>query len=190
MSLYNKILHSGHLFQGQGHSVTAGGQDPSLLHHRTSNALFSGTSSRTETPLPRDRELSGISSQAPPPGSATMAGKVQPTSSPSIQRRVSYAVTAQPNFLPVMESVSHVVTNTDLSNIKLPEPMTTDDFTRAVAAATVSALRHQQAHSPGRPRVHLDHDTTAGHDAPSWSRFTSASVLLTCTFLYALIAGL
>jgi Ca2+:H+ antiporter len=28
-----------------------------------------------------------------------------------------------------------------------------------------------------------------GHDAPSWSRLLSASVLLGCTFLYAIIAG-
>jgi len=117
-----------------------------------------------------------------------MGGKTQPSASPSTQRRVSYAVTAQPNFLPVMESVSHVVKNSELGNMKFPESMTTDDFTRAVAVATVSALRHQQAHGQGRPR-HADHDSSAGHDAPSWSRFTSASVLLACTFLYALIAG-
>lgn len=89
-----------------------------------------------------------------------------------------------------MESVNHVVKNTDLGNIKLPEPMTTDDFTRAVAVATVSALRHQQVHGQVRPRAHSEHDAAAGHDAPSWSRFTSASVLLACTFLYALIAGM
>jgi Ca2+:H+ antiporter len=71
--------------------------------------------------------------------------------------------------------------------------MTTDDFTRAVAVATVSALRHQQtlAHSPARVRTSgAEHDVSGGHDAPSWSRTTSASVLLACTFLYALIAEL
>jgi Ca2+:H+ antiporter len=182
MSLYNKILHPGQLFhQGQNQSA-AGAQDIPSLHHRTSNAFLSGSLSRTDTPLPREREASGTSIQAP--SSGPTGGKTQPSHSPSTQRRVSYAV-AQPNFLPVMESVSHVVKNTDLSNMKLPEPMTTDDFTRAVAVATVSALRHQQAH--GRPRA--DQDSASGHDAPSWSRLTSASVLLTCTFLYALIAG-
>ena len=80
-----------------------------------------------------------------------------------------------------------------------PENVAPDDFTRAVAVATVSALRHQQAqeHSPTRLRGiavgGLDgHDyggDAAGHDAPSWSRTTSASVLLSCTALYALIAG-
>jgi len=80
--------------------------------------------------------------------------------------------------------------------------MTTDDFTRAVAVATVSALRHQQqnhSHSPGRVRsTVVEHESAVasggqghgGHDAPSWSRTTSASVLLGCTALYAVIAEL
>lgn len=73
--------------------------------------------------------------------------------------------------------------------------MTTDDFTRAVAVATVSALRHQQSqahsYSPGRLRGSAaDDGGHGGHDAPSWSRSTSASVLLACTALYALIAGM
>lgn len=81
-----------------------------------------------------------------------------------------------------------------------PDSLPTDDFTRAVAVATVSALRQQQAHShsPGRMRsatVTAEPEATGagghgGHDAPSWSRTTSASVLLACTALYALIAGM
>lgn len=95
-----------------------------------------------------------------------------------------------------MESVDHAVKSTDLENVRLPGSMTTDDFTRAVAVATVSALRHQQTHaqSPGRIRTSAGVESEAaghgGHDAPSWSRTTSASVLLTCTFLYAIIAEL
>ena len=76
--------------------------------------------------------------------------------------------------------------------MQLPQSMTTDDFTRAVAVATVSALRHQQTHDQSPARVRTsgpEHDAPGGHDAPSWSRTTSASVLLACTFLYALIAG-
>ena len=77
--------------------------------------------------------------------------------------------------------------------------MTKDDFTRAVAVATVSALRHQQAQSvsPARPRASVvgDVDTAGvgghtGHEAPEWSRMTSAAVLLACTALYAIIAGM
>jgi len=30
----------------------------------------------------------------------------------------------------------------------------------------------------------------AGHDAPSWSRTVSVTVLLTCTFLYTLTTGI
>jgi len=71
-----------------------------------------------------------------------------------------------------------------------------------VTVATVSALRHPQtitASSPMRNRgvsVHVpQHELEAsgagdahGHGGPSWSRQTSASVLLSCTVLYALIA--
>jgi Ca2+:H+ antiporter len=69
--------------------------------------------------------------------------------------------------------------------------MTRDDFTRAVTVATVSALRHQQQHHPRRSSF-VEHDGAGGHgghDAPSWSRTVSASVLLGCTALYAVIAG-
>jgi Ca2+:H+ antiporter len=83
-----------------------------------------------------------------------------------------------------------------LQPLQLPPNMTTDDFTRAVAVATASALRQQQAqqaHSPARMRASgLTSESEGGqqgHDAPSWSRITSASVLLSCTALYAAIAG-
>jgi Ca2+:H+ antiporter len=86
--------------------------------------------------------------------------------------------------------------DTGLQPGQMPANMTAADFTRAVAVATVSALRHQhaQSHSPARPRVSgVDADEHGGghggHDAPSWSRAFSATVLLGCTFLYAVIAG-
>jgi len=92
--------------------------------------------------------------------------------------------------MPVMESVDHAMRNPELQNLQLPAPMTTDDFTRAVAVATVSALRHQQNHSSGKLRAsHAETEAHGGHEAPSWSRGTSATVLLVCTALYALIAG-
>lgn len=34
-----------------------------------------------------------------------------------------------------------------------------------------------------------DDDAAGGHDAPNWSRVKSASVLMGCTVLYAIIAG-
>jgi Ca2+:H+ antiporter len=86
-----------------------------------------------------------------------------------------------------MESVDHALKDTGLQPGQLPP----DDFTRAVAVATVSALRHQQVQARRVKGVieDEDHDGHAGHDGPSWSRAVSASVLLACTALYAAIAG-
>jgi Ca2+:H+ antiporter len=175
ISLYNKL------------PTTAGTtQCPASLSRRDSNANTRGSNafSQMETPLPRD---SSTSTSVPP-----QAGRS------SANRKLSYA--SQQQLRPVLESVDHAVKNTNLQNIQLPESMTTDDFTRAVAVATVSALRHQQqahshSHSPGRVRSAAEPECTGagghgGHDAPSWSRTTSASVLLGCTALYAVIAGM
>ncbi|EKM79346.1 hypothetical protein AGABI1DRAFT_74303 [Agaricus bisporus var. burnettii JB137-S8] len=117
---------------------------------------------------------------------------------PPLPRRVSYSAPGQqPSFSPVYESVDQAVKSAELGNVQLGGPMTRDDFTRAVTVATVSALRHQQQH-PRRPSLY-EHDGAlnagapgghGGHDAPSWSRTTSASVLLGCTALYAVIAEL
>lgn len=173
LSLYNKL------------ATTAGSTLPSSLSRRDSIANTKGSnvpSQQTETPLPRE---SSTSTSVPP-----QAGR----SSAPPNRKLSYA-SQQTILRPVLESVDHAVKNT---NIQLPESMTTDDFTRAVAVATVSALRHQQqahSHSPGRVRSAAEPENTGaggqgGHDAPSWSRTTSASVLLGCTALYAVIAGM
>jgi len=98
-------------------------------------------------------------------------------------------------YAPILETVDHAIQNTGLQPMQLPENMTRDDFTRAVAVATVSALRHQEAHpiTPSRVRTSATgeaEETGGGHDAPSWSRTVSASVLLACTALYAIIAEL
>ncbi|EMD40015.1 hypothetical protein CERSUDRAFT_46444 [Gelatoporia subvermispora B] len=113
------------------------------------------------------------------------------------QRRISYAeppAVHSQAYMPIMESVDHAMKDTGL---RPPGDMSTDDFTRAVAVATVSALRHQHmSRSPARPRGAIPSTEIeaaaghGGHDAPSWSRTTSASVLLACTALYALIAEL
>lgn len=131
---------------------------------------------------------------APKPAEST-TGQQQasrPPLSPSL-RRVSYAPPPSTQHLtPLIESVDLAIKNT-----QLPESLTRDDFTRAVAVATVSALRHQQGQgiSPARLRASVASDTDAGvgghggHEAPEWSRGTSAAVLLACTALYAIIAG-
>lgn len=174
ISQYNKL------------NTTPGASLPASLGRRDSNANARGgdAPSWTETPLPRE---SSTSTSVPP-----QAGR-------SSNRKLSYASQPQQTSLrPVLESVDHAVKNANLQNLQLPESMTTDDFTRAVAVATVSALRHQQqahSHSPGRVRSAAEPEGTGvgghgGHDAPSWSRTTSASVLLACTALYAVIAGM
>lgn len=169
-------------------------------HHRMSlhpKPMASATSTSNvfpgQSPLIR-RTSANANDQAngPAPIAApSTARNPAPNMSPTFPRRV---VSQQPSFTPVMESVDHVVKN-DLQNLHLPAPMTTDDFTRAVAVATVSALRHQQVHgqASGKLRVSMgeaEGGEHGGHDAPSWSRFVSASVLLACTALYALIAEL
>ncbi|KAJ7695701.1 hypothetical protein B0H17DRAFT_1055263 [Mycena rosella] len=155
LSLYHRIV-----------PPTPGGR----LQHKTSVR-----SERSRTPVSHTYAAAPSGSTHQPTGSVSS----QPPSSPSMARRVSYATAG---FAPVLESVDHAVkAQQGLQAMALPETMTTDDFTRAVAVATVSALRHQQQHgaphSPARPR-------------PSWSRTTSASVLLICTALYAGIAEL
>lgn len=119
---------------------------------------------------------------------------VQRTATPSLPRRVSHASGA--GLSPVIDTVHRDVKNSGLQPLNLPESMTADDFTRAVAVATVSALRQHEAipHSPAPNRVSGadggDAGGHGGHDAPSWSRTVSASVLLGCTLLYAIIAGM
>lgn len=123
------------------------------------------------------------------------ANTVSPTS-PSILRRVSYAphtspqsAQSQTQYTPLLESVDHAIKSTGA--LPLPSTMSTDDFTRAVAVATVSALRHQHAHTrAARASVAEEEHGAHGHEAPEWSRITSAAVLLSCTALYALIAEL
>jgi Ca2+:H+ antiporter len=122
----------------------------------------------------------------------TAMNTVSPTS--SVARRVSYAphlapqsAQSQTQYTPLLESVDLAIKSTGA----LPSTMSTDDFTRAVAVATVSALRHQHAHTrAARASVIEDeHAAAHGHEAPEWSRMTSAGVLLACTALYAIIAG-
>jgi Ca2+:H+ antiporter len=98
--------------------------------------------------------------------------------------------------MPASESVDQVTKDNEVQNVQLPSNISPEDFTRAVTVATVNALRHQQTQfqTPGRVRISgvTDCEGAAahgGHDAPSWSRTTSASVLLACTALFALIAG-
>ncbi|CAE6414022.1 unnamed protein product [Rhizoctonia solani] len=157
---------------------------PGLLptHQRTLNRKISAAT------------LTGIlTGGTPAPAQVGNAGG--PNYSPNQTKR---AALAPPGFgqgqqlppgtmTPVMESVQHTMNDNHLQ----PTQFTAEDFTRAVAVATVSALRHQQAGNRRaiEPAAHEHADGGhGGHDAPSWSRGVSASVLLACTALYAIIA--
>lgn len=171
------------------------------LNRKPSNVANTGneTPSRSQTPVPR--MVADATTPRPQQASGSSHG---PPVSPSVNRRVSYAPTPappphghqQPGYIPLLDSVDHAIKNTGIAPMQLPENMTTDDFTRAVAVATVSALRHQQSHAQTGIRTRAssltgDVETEAGHgshEGPSWSRTTSAAVLLGCTALYAIIA--
>lgn len=95
-------------------------------------------------------------------------------------------------YAPILETVTKAGSDPNQPPLPLPSDMTTDDFTRAVAA-TVSVLRQREAGgvqaSTEHPEAHAGTEAQGGHEAPSWSRLTSATVLLSCTALYAAIAG-
>ncbi|KIK59230.1 hypothetical protein GYMLUDRAFT_74516 [Collybiopsis luxurians FD-317 M1] len=199
------------------------------ISHRASNlsTSTSGGGGRPQSPVvpftPGGTGIAGNNAQKGP-------------SSPTMQRRVSYAPTSiaippSPGVgghgvlpTPVLESVDQAVNAVKGAgelgggggSLQIPGTISTDEFTRAVAVATVSALRHQQQAHAGiggvQSPMRAKHSTAVqivggdgaggqgahggaggggghgGHDAPSWSRFTSASVLLACTALYAIIA--
>jgi Ca2+:H+ antiporter len=182
MSLYHRLvppaLGNAHGAATAPRGSVAGSAAPSL-RRKPSNLTSSVAGSRSVTPTPtvRAREPS-----------VSFEDEREP---PALGKRPSYA--------PLLESVDTVMKDAGVRPpAELPGQMSAEAFTRAVAVATVSALRHQQAvaHSPARPRVTSgavhevdDGGAHGGHDAPSWSRAVSASVLLGCTFLYAIIAG-
>ncbi|KAH7926444.1 hypothetical protein BV22DRAFT_1032822 [Leucogyrophana mollusca] len=169
-------------------------REPRHLRHKRSNVTSAESEgpSRCQTPVPRT---------ADPSGPVSPSSERRPPVSPSLTRRVSYApqVATQNFTTPLLESVDLAIKTNNLQPMHLPESMTTDDFTRAVAVATVSALRHQQNHVLSPARLRASAVVTegeggggghGGHEGPEWSRTTSAAVLLGCTALYAIIAEL
>ncbi|GAA6020553.1 hypothetical protein JCM10207_008666 [Rhodosporidiobolus poonsookiae] len=85
-----------------------------------------------------------------------------------------------------------------LAPIQLPPGMTADEFSRAFEAVTagrgVTPLRRAPSHAREiSARNDKEEDGghgggEGGHDAPNWSRMKSATVLMACTVLYAVIA--
>jgi Ca2+:H+ antiporter len=105
-------------------------------------------------------------------------------------------------YTPFLESVDRNMKDSSMGNMKLPSHLTTEDFTRAVAAATVSALRHQSSvisqnasgHKPRATNISAateeEEHEGGGHESPNWTRGVSTGVLLGCTVLFAMIAGM
>lgn len=105
-------------------------------------------------------------------------------------------------YSPLVDTVDRDV-KSHVSPMRLPSSLTPEDFTRAVAVATVTALRHQGSFIGGHhPSGHKSRPVSGietgagdedeghgGHEAPSWNRTVSSGVLLGCTLLYAIIAG-
>ncbi|CAL1713386.1 unnamed protein product [Somion occarium] len=185
-SLYNRFVPASH-----GAGGPTGQRQPSLRHRPSTIASQDNSNlpSRSQTPTPRDAAPTTMTDSHLSVTQATNHG--QPTTTGG--KRISYAnppaINAPAPYPPLLESVNHAIKDTGIH----PESITTDDFTRAVAVATVSALRHQQNQAlPPRLRTSSAEEDGGhgGHDAPSWSRTTSASVLLACTATYALIAEL
>lgn len=84
--------------------------------------------------------------------------------------------------------------------MELPHGMTVEDLSHAfqVVTATADAIRSRPPAALQRQSSHArepsankvdENEPHGGHDAPNWSRFKSASVLMGCTVLYAVIAG-
>ncbi|KAL1748360.1 hypothetical protein HDZ31DRAFT_29871 [Schizophyllum fasciatum] len=194
--------HASQIWQNPQQAMQAGMELP--LHHPNRMSVYhrlAGSGERSQS-LHRQPSRQTLGRKA---STVEQADSLKAPPSPTLARRVSYAAGTQGGSYPggyvsvgssaypgVLDSVDHGV-KAALPEGQAPNVLTAEDFTRAVAVATVSALRHQTAHSPGRVRTSGAAPAEAegghgGHDAPSWSRKVSASVLLSCTFLYAIIA--
>ncbi|OCF42485.1 calcium/proton exchanger [Kwoniella heveanensis CBS 569] len=126
-------------------------------------------------------------------GEARESERMEPGPSNTEGRLTSGTFNLPQGYTPFLEGVDRdMKSNSHLTPMRLPSTLTTEDFTRAVAVATVSALRHQGGNQampvirpPGGEEQEEEH---GGHEAPSWTRDVSAGVLLGCTLLYAIIA--
>ncbi|KAG8774996.1 hypothetical protein FRC16_004950 [Serendipita sp. 398] len=140
-----------------------------------------------------------------------------PPPSPTITRRSGATLPSGVGYTPIIEQVKQATRAAVEPGVDGHGPgggggvepgrvnLTADEWSTAMAVAAVSALRQgtavvDAAGPSARLRasgnvsgVYDPHQVGGGgghggHDAPSWSRATSASVLLSCTLLYAIIA--
>ncbi|GAA6037558.1 hypothetical protein JCM8097_006112 [Rhodosporidiobolus ruineniae] len=78
--------------------------------------------------------------------------------------------------------------------LDLPHGYSADEFNRVLAAAggavprATSHAREVSVQQQQQQAAHKEEEGHGGHDAPNWSRAKSATVLMACTVLYAIIA--
>lgn len=215
MSLYHRLLQmpSGLPIHRRSESLTRP-QDPisrrpeslprqqDLVSRQPHRKASDGTATSTIESF-RGQSQSGTT-RAPPYANPFADPSEHPTHitlppSPPAPRRAATIQTSA-GYTPIIEHVKQAVPPGVLPATITPDTrlnLTADELGRVVAVATVSALRHGAAGDVARARASgvtsaYDAHTSGGHgghDAPSWSRLTSASVLLLCTLLYAIIAG-
>ncbi|WVQ97234.1 calcium/proton exchanger [Kwoniella sp. CBS 9459] len=185
------------------------------LHKSTTSSPVQPTRSAGGSPKASTLKFPSHPNLRPPIPEEREQGSEQMESGPSNTegRLTSGTFNLPQGYTPFLEGVDRDMrSNSHLTPMRLPSTLTTEDFTRAVAVATVSALRHQgsivgsqngsaQKHRPqhqegtnqampafkpaGGEEQEEEH---GGHEAPSWTRDVSAGVLLGCTLLYAIIA--
>ncbi|KAI0300261.1 hypothetical protein BC826DRAFT_992345 [Russula brevipes] len=182
MSQYHKIPPPSNLVPGVS---KLGPRDTNMARAKSNVAGADAVSLGSHSAATAPQSL-GVAPTEPSAGASSSAPSGLPRSS-----FPNPPVSPTPGSLvPILESVDHALKDTGLQPGHLPA----DDFTRAVAVATVSALRHQQVQArrvrSGQLGDEEDPAGHGGHEAPAWSRAVSASVLLACTALYAVIAEL
>jgi Ca2+:H+ antiporter len=164
---------------------------PQAIMHQILPLSRSAEHSRNGTAqLAHERERSNS------PGFRSLPTTAKPGDSAAKHKRQDSLNSTNPvGYTPNMEAQHIMNKDGSMTPMKLPNSLTPEDFTRAVAAATVSALR-QHAHAAGKKAGPMNQMEAAGeeeehggHEGPSWSRAVSAAVLLVCTVLYAAIAG-
>nr|XP_018264944.1 calcium/proton exchanger [Kwoniella dejecticola CBS 10117]OBR87102.1 calcium/proton exchanger [Kwoniella dejecticola CBS 10117] len=173
------------------HKANVAGNSP----HQSRSVGGSPKASISRLPSHVGYRPSPVLEEGPLEGDAT-AQAGSSTEGNNKDRSASNTFNLPAGYTPFLESVDKDLKNsqTHLTPMRLPSSLTTEDFTRAVAVATVSALRHQgsiigsSSQSGSAQKSHDEEQGHGGHEAPSWTRGVSAGVLLGCTLLYAIIA--
>jgi Ca2+:H+ antiporter len=178
-SRYYRLIYPGHV------------QRDTLLDRKASTVTNLSNDSQTPVARPHDNAPNAGVPQKHSNFPSAVQGQ---RASPSIECRVSYAdrLQSQMAYITLLEPVDHAVSPAAL---ELPDDTHPDEVTRTVAVG--ASRQPAPPSSPVRMRVSGITSTGTsdgahghgGHDAPSWSHFASASVLLACTTLYAAIAG-